>query len=83
VRQITILKGEPAAAALDDDILAEAKCQLAATGFAERRRPVKRFGTAFGIVPRPQLYLSVIPPSTTSSMPVTYFDSSEARYRQA
>ena len=26
-----------------------------------------------------QLYFSVIPPSTTSSMPVTYFDSSDAR----
>src|ERR1700730_14097634 len=27
----------------------------------------------------PELTFSVIPPSTTSSMPVTYFDSSEAR----
>jgi hypothetical protein len=30
-----------------------------------------------------QLSFSEIPPSTTSSIPVTYFDSSEARYRQA
>ena len=44
--------------------------------FVESTRPVRIHG-------RPQLYLSVIPPSTTSSMPVTYFDSSDARYRQA
>src|SRR5262249_47214138 len=30
-----------------------------------------------------QLSFREIPPSTTSSMPVTYFDSSEARYKQA
>jgi hypothetical protein len=42
--------------------------------------PSPMFESPVGIF---QLSFSEIPPSTTSSSPVTYFDSSEARYRQA